>query len=48
VIIGSPIEDERGTIPKYGLGTFSVRKGAELQLFFGQLIQVAILETRCS
>ena len=30
VIVGSPIEDERGMIPKYGLGTLSRSVGPSL------------------
>ena len=30
VIVGSPIEDERGTIPKNGLGTLSRSVGPSL------------------
>ena len=42
MIVGSPSVDERGMVPKNGLGTLSSERGAEFQLLLRQLIDVAV------
>ena len=38
-IVGSPSDDDRGMVPKYGFGTRCWQRRALRELFGGQLIQ---------
>ena len=42
MIVGSPSDDERGMMPKYGFGTRVEQRAPERQLLVRQLIEVAV------